>query len=103
MPYPIISLFLVTSDLYHSFRLPIIQGGTFAFLAPAFALLSQDHLACPAGFDAANRKWDVSLNLTYEDKTEEWQKRMRELQGAIAVSSIIQLLLGLTGSRLRLA
>ena len=82
-----------------TFRLPIIQGGTFAFLAPAFALLSQDHLACPAEFDAANRKWDVSLNLTYENKTEEWQKRMRELQGAIAVSSIIQLLLGLTGSR----
>ena len=80
-------------------RLPIIQGGTFAFLAPAFALLSQDNLKCPTEgdkiFNVTSRTW--SSNVNYTEKTEEWQVRMRALQGAIIVSSISQLLLGLTG------
>ena len=36
-------------------------------------------------------------NMTYEEKTEVWQLRMRELQGAIAVSAIFQVLIGLFG------
>ena len=79
--------------------MPIIQGGTFAFLAPAFALLSQDNLKCPTEgerlFNATSRTW--SANVNYTEKTEEWQIRMRALQGAIVVSSISQLILGLTG------
>ena len=37
-------------------------------------------------------------NMTYEDKTELWQTRMREIQGAIIVASIFQVILGLTGT-----
>jgi len=37
------------------------------------------------------------LNLTYENKTEEWQRRMREIQGAISVSAIFQILIGYFG------
>ena len=35
--------------------------------------------------------------MTYEDKTEEWQKRMREIQGAICVAAIFQVILGFSG------
>lgn len=29
-------------------RLPIVQGGTFAYIAPAFAILSLEKFRCPA-------------------------------------------------------
>ena len=32
------------------FRLPIIQGGTFSFLAPTFAILSLEGFKCPKEF-----------------------------------------------------
>jgi len=56
-------------------RLPIVQGGTFAFLAPTFAILSLPINQCPADF--ATNGWG---NATEEFKTEEWQRRMREIQ-----------------------
>ncbi len=37
-------------------------------------------------------------NMTYEDKTELWQSRMREVQGAIVVASVFEVVLGLTGT-----
>ena len=36
--------------------------------------------------------------MTFEDKTEEWQIRMREVQGAICVASIFQVLFGYLGN-----
>ena len=42
-------------------------------------------------------RWPESFNMTYEDKTEEWQRRMREVQGAIIVASIVQLVVGYCG------
>ncbi|XP_071743715.1 solute carrier family 23 member 2 isoform X2 [Lepeophtheirus salmonis] len=73
-------------------RLPIIQGGTFAFIAPTIAILSLDKFKCPANFER------VGLgNMTYVEKTEEWQIRMREIQGAIIVSSLVQIFLGFSG------
>ena len=30
-------------------RLPIVQGGQFAFLVPTIAILSQEQFQCPAG------------------------------------------------------
>ena len=35
--------------------------------------------------------------MTYEDKTELWQLRMREIQGAIMVASLFQILMGMFG------
>ena len=70
-------------------RLPIIQGGTFAFLVPTFAILNLPEWKCPSK--------DVIANMTYDDKTELWQVRMREVQGAIIVSSLFQVAIGLFG------
>ena len=71
-------------------RLPIIQGGTFAFLVPTFAILNLPEWKCPAP--------EVMANMTYEDKTELWQLRMREVQGAIIVASIFQVAIGAFGT-----
>ena len=76
--------------------MPIIQGGTFSFFVPTFAILSLAEFKCPDTFDATNNKWTNS-SMTYEDKTEEWQKRMREIQGAICVAAIFQVVMGFTG------
>ena len=57
-------------------RLPIVQGGTFSLLAPTFAILALPENQCPPDF--ATSGWG---NMSYEDKTEEWQRRMRAVQG----------------------
>ncbi|XP_047476945.1 solute carrier family 23 member 1-like isoform X1 [Penaeus chinensis] len=69
-------------------RLPIIQGGTFSFLVPTIAILVTSFEACDA----------LPLaNMTTTEREEVWQVRMREIQGAIAVSAIFQVLVGFTG------
>ena len=70
-------------------RLPIIQGGTFSFLVPTFAVLSLPEWQCPAK--------ELMTNMTYEDKTELWQTRMREVQGAITMAALFQVSLGSFG------
>jgi nucleobase transporter 1/2 len=55
-------------------RLPIVQGGTFSFFAPTFAILGLESLA-QAGFDV----------------------RMQHLQGAIIGGAVVQMILGYTG------
>ena len=75
-------------------RLPIVQGGTLAFLVPTISILSLERNQCPADF--AENGWD-SMNLTDEEKEEEWQRRMREIQGSIAVASVFEVLVGFTG------
>ena len=55
-------------------RLPIIQGGTFSFLAPAFAIMGMASLA-----DAG------------------WMVRMQHVQGAIISGAIVEIVLGYTG------
>ncbi|EDO49567.1 predicted protein, partial [Nematostella vectensis] len=67
-------------------RLPIIQGGTFSFLAPTFAILSLPQFKCPAS----------TANATI-DKSGDWRIRMREIQGAIMVSSLFQIFIGFSG------
>ncbi|XP_069971297.1 solute carrier family 23 member 2-like [Penaeus vannamei] len=69
-------------------RLPIVQGGTHGFLGPILAILSL--MPCPSQeeFDA----------LTEAEKTELWQVRMRQVQGAICVSAVFQILVGFTGA-----
>lgn len=80
-------------------RLPIIQGTSFSFLVPTFAILNLDKFKCPSTFDPV-MGWSVA-NMTYEEKTEEWQFRMREIQGAIACSAVAQIILGYFGACFR--
>lgn len=70
-------------------RLPIVQGGTISFLVPTLAILALPQWKCPpqAELDAMNE----------EAREELWQIRMRELSGAIAVSAMVQVVLGYTG------
>lgn len=67
-------------------RLPIIQGATFSLLVPTFAILSLPEWKCP--------EKEVIANMSYEDKTELWQSRMREVQGAITVASLFEICIG---------
>lgn len=65
----------VTSPLPSS-RLPILQGGTFAFLAPSSAMLSLPAWKCP--------EWTLNaslVNTSSPEFVEEWQKRIREVTG----------------------
>nr|XP_045606595.1 solute carrier family 23 member 2-like [Procambarus clarkii] len=68
-------------------RLPIVQGGNFAYLIPTMALLS-------ANFGSCEAQW--AANITAQEQQEAWQSRMRVIQGNIAVSSLFQILLGFT-------
>ena len=36
-------------------------------------------------------------NMTYQDKTELWQQRMREIQGAVIVASLFEVAVGMFG------
>ena len=74
--------------------MPIIQGGTFSFFVPTFAILSLAAFKCPDTF--VNNRWKNS-SMTYEDKTEEWQRRIREIQGAICVAAVFQVVMGFSG------
>lgn len=70
-------------------RLPIIQGANFAYVAPSITILATSFPPCDT--------LDLS-SLTEDEKREQWQIRMRELQGAIAVSAVLQVFLGLSGA-----
>ncbi|XP_068231688.1 solute carrier family 23 member 2-like isoform X2 [Palaemon carinicauda] len=69
-------------------RLPIVQGGTFSFLVPTIAILTTSFPPCDT--------LDLQ-NMNSSKKEELWQDRMREVQGAIVVSSLIQVFIGFTG------
>uniref|UniRef100_A0A674ILQ7 Solute carrier family 23 member 1-like n=1 Tax=Terrapene triunguis TaxID=2587831 RepID=A0A674ILQ7_9SAUR len=73
-------------------RLPILQGGTFAFLTPTLAMLSLPNWRCPAWTQNASQ-----VNATSPEFIEVWQSRMRELQGAIMVASCFQIFVGFSG------
>ncbi|XP_047428964.1 solute carrier family 23 member 1-like isoform X1 [Mugil cephalus] len=73
-------------------RLPILQGGTFALVTPAMAMLSMPEWKCP--------DWtqDASLvNTSSPEYIEVWQTRLRTLQGSIMVASVLQILVGFSG------
>lgn len=70
-------------------RLPIVQGGTISFLVPTLAILSLPQWKCPP---------EEEMNAMEDSVREEmWKVRMRELSGAIAVSALVQVVLGFTG------
>ncbi|XP_072026605.1 solute carrier family 23 member 1-like [Amphiura filiformis] len=83
-------------------RLPIIQGGAFSFVVPIFAI-SNIRGECPKATGA-------NETLTLETTTElfsaetmtissprEYEIRMREIQGALMLASIVQVVVGFTG------
>jgi len=59
-------------------RLPIIQGGTFSFLGPAFAII---------GMVASKKLTGVDV----------WQIQMQELAAAVMIASLVEIVLGYTG------
>lgn len=113
-------------------RLPLLQGGTFSFLTPTFALMSlaqfqcsnivemacisgndasgnwsayEDKLCCEVGADCGDFANSTTMykdvnNLnepTLVEWDEVWQRRLREVQGAIITASLVELGIGLTG------
>ncbi len=60
-------------------RLPVIQGGTFAFLGPTFAILGMVAAKGVTG--------DMPL----------WQLQIQEVAGAIMIASVVEIVLGYTG------
>ncbi|CAK8682679.1 unnamed protein product [Clavelina lepadiformis] len=83
-------------------RLPIMQGATFSYLPPTLAILALPHNQCPAplpeGFMNSSKTLYNDTDGSIVDGAEVWQRRMREVQGAIAVSSILQVVLGFSGA-----
>lgn len=86
-------------------RLPIVQAGTFALLAPTLAYFELDKWQCPDNIRsgewlAANSNetnadgWIISGT---EDHQEVWMSRLREIQGAIIIAAMFELVLGATG------
>ncbi|XP_072217984.1 solute carrier family 23 member 1-like [Leuresthes tenuis] len=73
-------------------RLPILQGGTFALVTPAMAMLSMPEWKCPAWTQNASL-----VNTSSPVFIEVWQTRMRALQGSIMVASLLQILVGFSG------
>ncbi|KAM4039598.1 solute carrier family 23 member 2 [Anomaloglossus baeobatrachus] len=72
-------------------RLPLFQASAFAFLAPARAILSLEKWKCN------------STDIMFTNGTETfdtghiWQPRIREIQGAIIMSSLIEVVIGFLG------
>jgi len=61
-------------------KLPVIQGGTFSFLGPTFAIL---------GLVTAEKFSAVGIPL--------WQVKIQMVSGAIMVASVVEIVLGYTG------
>jgi nucleobase transporter 1/2 len=61
-------------------KLPVIQGGTFSFLPPTFAIIF---------LLTAEKASAVGIPL--------WQLRIQEVSGAIMIASVVEIVLGYTG------
>ncbi|KTF92764.1 hypothetical protein cypCar_00020764 [Cyprinus carpio] len=72
-------------------RLPLFQASAFAFLIPAQAILRLDKWKCPPEEEIYG-DWSLPLNTSHI-----WQPRIREIQGAIIISSLIEVVIGFAG------
>uniref|UniRef100_A0A4X1VBT3 Solute carrier family 23 member 1 n=1 Tax=Sus scrofa TaxID=9823 RepID=A0A4X1VBT3_PIG len=72
-------------------RLPLFQASAFAFLVPAKSILALERWKCPPEEEIYGN-WSLPLNTSHV-----WHPRMREVQGAIMVSSMVEVVIGLTG------
>ncbi|XP_066933751.1 solute carrier family 23 member 2-like [Clytia hemisphaerica] len=74
-------------------RLPIVQGGTYTFLAPTFAIMGARTTSC---FTTVIVNATTNATASIPDP-EEWKSRITEIQGAIMVSSLFQIVIGFSG------
>nr|XP_020764076.1 solute carrier family 23 member 1 [Odocoileus virginianus texanus] len=72
-------------------RLPLFQASAFAFLVPAKAILALERWKCPSEEEIYGN-WSLPLNTSHI-----WHPRIREVQGAIMVSSMVEVVIGLMG------
>uniref|UniRef100_A0A8B9ZXB4 S23A1 protein n=2 Tax=Anas zonorhyncha TaxID=75864 RepID=A0A8B9ZXB4_9AVES len=72
-------------------RLPLFQASALAFLVPAKSILALEKWRCPPEEEIYGN-WTLPLNTSHI-----WQPRMREIQGAIVVSSLVEVVIGLLG------
>ncbi|NXN04356.1 S23A1 protein, partial [Sylvia borin] len=72
-------------------RLPLFQASALAFLVPAKSILALEKWRCPPE-EQIYGNWSLPLNTSHI-----WQPRMREIQGGIVVSSLVEVLIGLLG------
>jgi len=70
-------------------RLPIVQGGSSAFLIPALALLNSERWTCPENIQ----------DLPEADRKRLWKSRMLEVQGGIILAGVFQVILGACGNK----
>lgn len=74
-------------------RLPVIQGSTFAHLVPILAVLQLPQWKCPEQSAEPSEGADGNASSIGSD----WRPRMLEVQGAIMVASVFEVLAGVTG------
>ncbi|XP_018428822.1 PREDICTED: solute carrier family 23 member 1-like [Nanorana parkeri] len=72
-------------------RLPLFQASAFAFLVPAKAILSLDKWKCPLDEEIYGNG-TLPINTSHI-----WEPRIREIQGAIIVSSLFEIFIGFVG------
>ncbi|XP_042301227.1 solute carrier family 23 member 1 isoform X2 [Sceloporus undulatus] len=72
-------------------RLPLFQASALAFMIPAKSILALDKWKCPPEEEIYGN-WTLPLNTSHI-----WQPRIREIQGAIIVSSLVEVIIGLVG------
>ncbi|XP_017173340.2 solute carrier family 23 member 1 isoform X1 [Mus musculus] len=72
-------------------RLPLFQASAFAFLVPAKSILALERWKCPSEEEIYGN-WSMPLNTSHI-----WHPRIREVQGAIMVSSMVEVVIGLMG------
>lgn len=78
-------LFICVCFLRQTRRLPILQGGTFALVTPAMAVLSMPEWKCPAWTQNASL-----VNTSSPAFIEEWQGRMRTVSQRQQFHSLTQ-------------
>ncbi|KAL3201425.1 hypothetical protein MRX96_012472 [Rhipicephalus microplus] len=72
-------------------RLPVIQGSTFAHLVPILTVLQLPQWKCPTHTETQGAGVEAS------PIGSDWRPRMLEVQGAIMVASVFEVLAGATG------
>ncbi|KAL0276650.1 UNVERIFIED_CONTAM: hypothetical protein PYX00_004175 [Menopon gallinae] len=70
-------------------RLPIVQGTSLTYLTCSLAILQLPQWKCPTPGDL--------YAMGHVNRTEEWQMRMREIQGAIIGASVLEVIIGYCG------
>ncbi|RWS04173.1 solute carrier family 23 member 1-like protein [Dinothrombium tinctorium] len=81
-------------------RLPIIQGPTFTFLIPTIAILDLPVWKCSTDDEITSKRansTNMPQTVTNEEYDQVWQSRMREIQGAMIIASLTEVLIGCTG------